>query len=90
MSTGATVAIPQAAVLRHTLAVRRPRLRISLHTATLGWMASILALCVLIPRVFRSYFWPLGTLIDAFDWLIGRQLPEDHGKRLLSGARQRM
>ena len=43
-----------------------------LNWATLVWMIGILAFCILIPRAFCGWFCPLGTLIDAFDWLISR------------------
>ena len=46
--------------------------------STLWWMIGILAFCVLIPRAFCGYFCPLGTLIDAFDWLIGRHFKRWH------------
>jgi ferredoxin len=46
--------------------------------ATLWWMIGILAFCVIIPRAFCGYFCPLGTLIDAFDWLIGRHFKRWH------------
>ncbi|MCG8653489.1 MAG: 4Fe-4S binding protein [Pirellulales bacterium] len=49
-----------------------------LNWATLLWMFGILAFCVLVPRAFCGYFCPLGTLIDAFDWLIGRRLKRFH------------
>jgi ferredoxin len=45
---------------------------------TLWWMVGILAFCVIIPRAFCGYFCPLGTLIDAFDWLIGRHFKRFH------------
>ncbi len=41
---------------------------------SLGWAAAILALCTLIPRGFCGYICPLGTLIDLFDWAIGKRL----------------
>ena len=49
-----------------------------LNWATLWWMIGILAFCVLVPRAFCGYFCPLGTLIDAFDWLIGRHFKRWH------------
>lgn len=49
-----------------------------LNWATLWWMLGIIAFCVIIPRAFCGYFCPLGTLIDAFDWLIGRHLKRWH------------
>lgn len=44
--------------------------------------AIILTVCVLIPRGFCGYICPLGTLIDLFDWAIGKRVtrfrvPED-------------
>jgi len=48
-----------------------------LNLATLWWTVAILLFCMLIPRAFCGYFCPLGTLIDAFDWLVGR-----HARRL--------
>lgn len=36
--------------------------------------AGILLVCVLIPRGFCGYLCPLGTLIDLFDWSIGRRV----------------
>ncbi len=42
--------------------------------ATLWWAAAIMAVCLLVPRGFCGYLCPLGTLIDAFDWLVGRRL----------------
>jgi ferredoxin len=41
---------------------------------SLGSAALILAVCVLVPRAFCGYVCPLGTLIDVFDWLIGRRI----------------
>lgn len=49
-----------------------------LNWATLWWMLGILAFCVVIPRAFCGYFCPLGTLIDAFDWLVGRRFKKWH------------
>jgi polyferredoxin len=49
-----------------------------LNWATLWWMVGIVAFCVVIPRAFCGYFFPLGTLIDAFDWLIGRHFKRWH------------
>lgn len=48
--------------------------------ATLWWLVGILAFCIIIPRAFCGYFCPLGTLIDAFDWLIGRHFRKWHVK----------
>src|SRR4030095_6734979 len=41
---------------------------------SLTWAAVILAICVLIPRGFCGYICPLGTLIDLFDWLVGKRV----------------
>jgi ferredoxin len=41
---------------------------------SLAFAAVVLALCVFIPRGFCGYVCPLGTVIDLFDWLIGRRL----------------
>ena len=49
-----------------------------LNWDTLVWMIGILAFCVVIPRAFCGYFCPLGTLIDTFDWLIGRHFKRWH------------
>ena len=40
----------------------------------LWWTAGILVFCVVFPRAFCGYLCPLGTLIDAFDWLVGRHV----------------
>lgn len=41
------------------------------NSALIG-AAAVLALSVLVPRGFCAFICPLGTLIDLFDWLIGR------------------
>jgi len=43
-----------------------------------------MVLCLLAPRAFCGYVCPLGTLIDGFDWLIGRRARRLH----LSQARR--
>lgn len=45
-----------------------------LNWTTLKWTAGIIVFCLLVPRAFCGYFCPLGTLIDLFDWLVGRRL----------------
>jgi len=40
--------------------------------ATFWWAAAIVAACLLVPRGFCGYLCPLGTLIDAFDYFVGR------------------
>jgi ferredoxin len=49
-----------------------------LNWSTLWWMVGIVALCVLVPRAFCGWFCPLGTLIDVFDWAIGRHFKRFH------------
>jgi len=39
----------------------------------LAWAAGILLVCLLIPRGFCGYMCPLGTLIDLFDWAVGKR-----------------
>lgn len=41
---------------------------------SLGAAACILLICIVIPRGFCGYICPLGTLIDLFDWAIGRRV----------------
>lgn len=41
---------------------------------SLIWAGVILLVCVLIPRGFCGYLCPLGTLIDLFDWALGRRV----------------
>ncbi|MCL4205150.1 MAG: 4Fe-4S binding protein [Pirellulaceae bacterium] len=48
------------------------------NPATFVWTLAILAFCLLVPRAFCGYLCPLGTLIDAFDWLIGRRFQRWH------------
>ena len=45
---------------------------------TLVWAAVLLLVCVLIPRAFCGYLCPLGTLIDVFDWIVGKRVPRFH------------
>jgi len=40
---------------------------------SLAFAAVMLGLCVLVPRGFCGYLCPLGTLIDLFDWAIGKR-----------------
>lgn len=49
-----------------------------LNWQTFTWTVAILAFCLVIPRAFCGYFCPLGTLIDAFDWLVGRHFRRWH------------
>tara|TARA_R110002072_G_scaffold145460_1_gene291904 strand:- start:36321 stop:38540 length:2220 start_codon:yes stop_codon:yes gene_type:complete len=41
---------------------------------SLGCAGMILAACVMVPRGFCGYLCPLGTLIDLFDWVIGKRV----------------
>ena len=41
---------------------------------SLGCAALILVACVAVPRGFCGYLCPLGTLIDLFDWLVGKRV----------------
>ncbi len=65
-----------------------PLVSLSTAIASRSWVWSlacagvILVVCVLIPRGFCGYLCPLGTLIDLFDWAIGKRItrfrvPED-------------
>lgn len=57
-----------------------PLVSLSTAVAARSWVwsltsaAVILLVCVLIPRGFCGYLCPLGTLIDLFDWSLGRRL----------------
>ncbi|MDA0337157.1 MAG: 4Fe-4S binding protein [bacterium] len=41
---------------------------------SLAWAAVMLGIGILVPRGFCGYVCPLGTLIDLFDWAVGRQV----------------
>lgn len=57
-----------------------PLVSISTGIASRSWVWSlacagmILAACVFVPRGFCGYLCPLGTLIDLFDWVVGRRV----------------
>lgn len=57
-----------------------PLVSISTGIASRAWVWSlssagiILLVCVLIPRGFCGYVCPLGTVIDLFDWSIGKRV----------------
>lgn len=57
-----------------------PLVSLSTGIASRSWVWSlscagiILAACVLVPRGFCGYLCPLGTLIDLFDWLVGKRV----------------
>jgi len=44
----------------------------------LAWTVGILLFCLLAPRAFCGYLCPLGTLIDLWDWLVGRRFQRLH------------
>ena len=41
---------------------------------SLTWAGIMLLICVIFPRGFCGYICPLGTLIDIFDWTIGKRV----------------
>ena len=41
---------------------------------SLAWAGVILLVCIVFPRGFCGYICPLGTLIDLFDWAVGRRI----------------
>ncbi len=41
---------------------------------SLGFAAAIVAICLVVPRGFCGYMCPLGTVIDLFDWAVGRRI----------------
>ena len=41
---------------------------------SLAWAGVILGIGILVPRGFCGYVCPLGTLIDLFDWAVGRRV----------------
>ncbi len=41
---------------------------------SLYWAAGMIIVCILFPRGFCGYICPLGTLIDLFDWCIGKRI----------------
>jgi polyferredoxin len=57
-----------------------PLVSLSTAIASRSWVwslvcaAAILVVCLVVPRGFCGYICPLGTLIDLFDWLIGRRV----------------
>ena len=57
-----------------------PLVSLSTSIASRSWVWSlvcagvILLACVLIPRGFCGYVCPLGSLIDLFDWAVGRRI----------------
>lgn len=63
-----------------TFLVIDPLVSLSTAIAARSWVWSlvcagiILAVCVFIPRGFCGYLCPLGTLIDLFDWAVGKRV----------------
>ena len=57
-----------------------PLVSVSTAIASRSWVwsltaaAIILVVCLLIPRGFCGYVCPLGTVIDIFDWAVGRKV----------------
>lgn len=57
-----------------------PLVSLSTAIAAKSWIWSltaagiILLICIVVPRGFCGYICPLGTVIDLFDWLIGRRI----------------
>jgi NAD-dependent dihydropyrimidine dehydrogenase PreA subunit len=57
-----------------------PLVSLSTAIAARSWVWSlvcagiILAVCIFIPRGFCGYLCPLGTLIDLFDWAVGKRV----------------
>jgi polyferredoxin len=57
-----------------------PLVSLSTAIASRSWIGSlaaagvILLVCVFVPRGFCGYVCPLGTVIDLFDWAIGRRI----------------
>lgn len=67
-------------VAAETFLILDPLVSISTALAAKAWVwslvfaAVILLVGVLIPRGFCGYICPLGTLIDLFDWAVGRRI----------------
>ncbi|HEY3323567.1 MAG TPA: 4Fe-4S binding protein [Planctomycetota bacterium] len=41
---------------------------------SLAWAAALLAACLVFTRGFCGYVCPMGTLIDLFDWVVGKRV----------------
>jgi len=48
---------------------------------SIAWAGVLLAVCLVVPRGFCAYVCPLGTLLDLFDWAVGRRVKRQHVKR---------
>lgn len=65
-----------------------PLVSLSTAIAARQWVGSlcgaglILVICLFIPRGFCGYVCPLGTLLDVFDWTLGRRAPAHRLTRL--------
>jgi ferredoxin len=63
-----------------TMLVIDPLVSLSTAVAARSWVwslpsaATILIVCLMVPRGFCGYICPLGTLIDLFDWGIGKRV----------------
>jgi ferredoxin len=75
-------------VAAETFLILDPLVSLSTAIASRSWVwslsaaAIILAVCLYVPRGFCGYICPLGTMIDLFDWAIGKRvnrfkLPDD-------------
>lgn len=57
-----------------------PLVSLSTAIASRSWVwslsgaAAILVICLAVPRGFCGYVCPLGTVIDLFDWVVGRRI----------------
>lgn len=67
-------------VAAETFLILDPLVSLSTAIAARSWVWSltaggiILAVCIFIPRGFCGYVCPLGTLIDLFDWAVGKRV----------------
>jgi polyferredoxin len=67
-------------VAAETFLIIDPLVSLSTAIASRSWVWSlsaagvILLVCVFIPRGFCGYVCPLGTLIDLFDWAVGKRI----------------
>jgi ferredoxin len=56
------------------LAVVSAALAARTWTWSLSCAAAVLLVCLLVPRGFCGYICPLGTIIDLFDWAVGKRV----------------
>jgi ferredoxin len=67
-------------VAAETFLILDPLVSLSTAIASRSWVWSltaagiILAVCIFIPRGFCGYVCPLGTVIDLFDWAVGKRI----------------